>query len=153
MMLNLQDLYQELIIDHSRSPRHFGELPSPTHLAHGFNPLCGDELKIYLQIENNIIEAIQFTGVGCAISIASASLMAEHLQSKSLAQVYESFQLFHEMLTLSSTTDYAQLGKLMSFANVKQYPIRVKCATLAWQTLKAALEQSTEKVTTENDHE
>jgi len=136
-MSDLQDLYQEVIIDHSRRPRNFCECDTASHKADGYNPLCGDKLKLYLNIKNNIIESACFKGEGCAISTASASLMTEMLKGKTIEEADRLFEDFHHMVTEEGDTD--NLGKLEVLAGVRTFPMRVKCATLAWHTLRAAL--------------
>lgn len=147
-MLDIRDLYQEVIIDHNRSPRNFHTMDGATSCAEGYNPLCGDKLALYLNIENDVIVDASFTGEGCAISTASASMMTEALIGKTVAEVEAVFKQFHDMLTLDNS-DNQGLGKLTIFAGVKAYPARVKCATLAWHTLAAALKSSHEIATTE----
>ena len=144
----IDDLYQEIILDHSKKPRNFGHLESVSTHAEGFNPLCGDRLTLELLMEGDIVKDARFVGAGCAISVASASLMTETLKGKTRAEAEKLFERFHQLLT----TDAAKaddLGKLAVFSGVREYPTRVKCATLAWHTLKAALENSDQKVTTE----
>ncbi len=133
----LEDLYQELILDHNQHPHHYGELPAYTHTAHGHNPLCGDELDVYLILENNRIQNITFTGQGCAISKASASMMTDELLGKTLEEAQELFENFHELLTKEGATG-KKLQKAQVFAGVREFPIRVKCATLAWHTFQEA---------------
>jgi nitrogen fixation protein NifU and related proteins len=148
-MSDLRDLYQEVIIDHNRNPRNFSRLDNCTHEAEGFNPLCGDKLKLYLIIKNNRIEKINFEGSGCAISTASASLMTEHLLGKSVEEAEKIFKLFHDFMITEITVVDPLLGKLKVLAGVREYPARVKCATLAWHTLEAALHQEKAAVSTE----
>lgn len=152
-MNNLKELYQDLILDHSLHPKNYGQIAQPTHQAKGNNPLCGDDLTVFLNIDNNIIQDIGFTGSGCAISIASASLMTEQLKGKSLAQANTIFQAFHQLMTTERAGQNLEIGKLQVFENVKNYPMRIKCVTLAWHAFKAALEQSQSSITTENEHE
>lgn len=147
-MLDLRDLYQEVIIDHNRSPRNFHEMQQATNLAQGYNPLCGDKLNLFLKVNENTITEVSFTGVGCAISTASASLMTEVLIGKTLQEAHDTFEKFHTMLTTEEDPPF-DLGKLAIFAGVKAYPARVKCATLAWHTLQAALKNSQDVVSTE----
>lgn len=142
----LDDLYQELILDHYQHPHHFGVLESPTHHAHGANPLCGDELDVTLLIEDGRVKDIAFKGDGCAISKASASIMTDELIGKTLEEAGELFQDFHELLTIDGAGN--KLTKAKAFSGVKEFPARVKCATLAWHTFQAALGGS-ESVTTE----
>ncbi|MES2142298.1 MAG: SUF system NifU family Fe-S cluster assembly protein [Pseudomonadota bacterium] len=150
-MSDLRELYQEMILDHGRSPRNYAVMPHANRQAEGFNQLCGDRLTLYLNIENNIIKDISFTGSGCAISMASASLMAEALKGKTESEASVFFQNFHELLTTENKLTLANLDfkKLTVFSGVKAYPARVKCATLAWHTLLAAFAQKKESVSTE----
>lgn len=149
MFDDLDDLYQDLILDHNRSPRNFGRLDEPTHHAHGHNPLCGDSILLHLKIENGHISDISFSGDGCAISKASASMMTEAVKNKSIHDSEQLFSAFHTLITSDSKVDEIFLGKLASLKGVREFPIRVKCATLGWQTLKAALANSTAKISTE----
>mgnify|MGYP001118313238 CR=1 FL=1 len=150
-MASLEDLYQQLIVDHSRNPRNQGELPGATHRAEGYNPLCGDKVTLYLRLDRDRIEEVKFQGSGCAISTASASLLTEAVRGRTAAEAEELFEKFHRLVTgeALSTSERASLGKLAAFAGVSQFPIRVKCASLAWHTLRAALERSAEVVSTE----
>jgi len=151
-MFSLSDLYQQVIIDHTKAPRNFGKLDPCNHDAEGYNPLCGDQLHLYLQInDENIIEAIKFEGQGCSISTASASLMTESLKGKSVAEFEQLFEAFHHMATadLSETPDEDMLGKLAVLAGVKEFPSRIKCATLCWHTLKSAIDNAGEPARTE----
>lgn len=151
-MQNLRDLYQDLIVDHSRHPRNFHETPDANCFAEGVNPLCGDQLSLYLKLENNVIVAASFLGKGCAISVASASLMTEWLRGKTREDAETMFELFHDLLTQDATTKSEdKLGKLMVFAGVREYPTRVKCATLAWHALHAALHDESQPVSTEDE--
>lgn len=144
----LRELYQEVIIDHGRHPRSFGELEGATHKLDGFNPLCGDKLTLFMTINDDIIDAIQFNGSGCAISVASASLMCEALKGKTLSDARNMFSHFHAMIAENKDVDDS-LKKLAVLAGVKEYPARVKCATLAWHTLNASIEGQNEAVSTE----
>ena len=135
----LRALYQEVIIDHGRHPRNFGTLPEATHILEGYNPLCGDKLTLFLYINQNKIEKAMFGGTGCAISIASASLMLQQVLGKSIQEVQQLFQYFHAMVVDKHEPD-ACLGKLAIFEGVKEYPARVKCATLAWHAMLNAIE-------------
>lgn len=148
---NLRDLYQEVIIDHSRHPRNYCELATANHQAEGFNRLCGDQLTLYLDVDQNVIKNISFKGTGCAISTASASLMTECLKGKTQKEALDLFAAFHELLTAKQpSTDLPNLlGKLNVLAGVREFPARVKCATLAWHTLQAALNQNEGSVSTE----
>ncbi len=141
-MNDLRDIYQEVILDHYRKPRNFQALDTATQEAQGHNPLCGDRVSVYLVIEHGSVKDVTFQGAGCAISTASASLMTEAIKGKPIDEVHALFHRFHDMMTGGedgeSTVD---LGKLEALSGVRQIPIRVKCATLAWHTLKAALEK------------
>ncbi len=151
-MSELMDLYQEVILDHNRQPRNFGPLPDADHTAEGYNPLCGDRLKLYLTMDGDRVAEVRFEGSGCAISKASASLMTEMIVGKTAAQVEELFRGFHELLTGDPSVKAKaaqELGKLAVFEGVREYPIRVKCATLAWHTLQAAMKAEPEIVSTE----
>jgi nitrogen fixation protein NifU and related proteins len=138
---DLRDLYQEVILDHNRRPRNFGPLPESNRSAEGHNPLCGDRVTVHLRVEDGRVEGIRFQGSGCAISTASASLMTEALRGKSVEEAHALFHQFHHLLT-KGADDPTVLGKLAVFAGVREFPIRVKCATLAWHTLEAALAQT-----------
>jgi nitrogen fixation NifU-like protein len=146
-MSDLRDLYQEVILDHNRAPRNFGPLPSANRKAEGHNPLCGDRVKVFLHVEDGRIADIAFQGSGCAISTASASLMTEALKGKSVAEARSLFHGFHDLLTADGDAD--DLGKLAVFAGVREYPIRIKCATLAWHAVQAALDQQDHPISTE----
>jgi nitrogen fixation NifU-like protein len=140
-MNELQELYQQVIIDHGTKPRNSGEMLDCSHKADGFNPLCGDELSLYLKVDaNDVITAVKFTGEGCAISTASASLMSQFLKDKTVTQAKEAMSEFTDMVTKSPDANHENLGKLIILAGVNKYPSRVKCASLAWHTLLAALE-------------
>ncbi len=147
-MSDLHDLYQETIIDHSKRPRNKGALAEATHSAEGYNPLCGDRVRIQLKIEDGHVAGIGFEGAGCAISTASASLMTEALKGKTPAEAEKVFEKFHALLT-EERPAAADLGKLAVFSGVREYPMRVKCATLAWHTLRAALRGEGQPVSTE----
>jgi nitrogen fixation NifU-like protein len=160
-MSDLRELYQDLIIDHGRRPRHFGALEGANRTAEGVNPLCGDRLTVYLKLENSRIQDIRFSGAGCAISVASASLMAEQLKGKTKAEANVLFHKFHRLVTVehSRPNDTERealdrpldgaLGKLDVLAGVRAFPSRVKCATLAWHALQAALVNRAHPVSTE----
>lgn len=149
-MSELRELYQELIIDHGRRPRNFGELAQADFIHDGFNPLCGDKLRLFLKIENDVIQQAMFTGEGCAISMASASLMTELLRGKSMAQAEVIFNDFHQMITQGLNAELSEkLGKLIVLGGVVEFPARVKCATLAWHTMMAAMHGETSEVSTE----
>ena len=151
-MSELTDLYQEVILDHNKKPRNFGVLDSPDRQADGHNPLCGDQLRIFLQLDGNRVEDIRFEGSGCAISKASASLMTESVKGKTLDEAEEMFAGFRDLLTGDPATREAaspKLGKLAVFEGVREFPVRVKCATLAWHTLQAALQDDSTTASTE----
>ena len=148
-MSDLKDLYQEVILDHNRNPRNCYIMDGASYTADGHNPLCGDIVKVYLRIENGVIEEISFQGQGCAICTASTSLMTESVQGKSVEEAQGLFDEFHQMLTGVAEEQGVALGKLQVFEGVREYPVRVKCATLAWHTLNAAMEEKKEDVTTE----
>jgi nitrogen fixation NifU-like protein len=150
-MPDLRELYQEVILDHHKRPRNCRRPDDANKHADGFNPLCGDKVTVYARVEDGVVRDIAFQGTGCAISTASASMMTETLKGKSMAEVLEIFNRFHELVTgkTPADTDTSGLGKLAVFAGVREYPVRVKCATLAWHTMRAALEGSQETVATE----
>jgi nitrogen fixation NifU-like protein len=149
-MSDLRELYQEVILDHNRSPRNFGPLEDADLRADGHNPLCGDRLSIAVKVSDGVVTDVRFEGSGCAISKASASLMTEGIKGKTLDETEVLFDRFHRLVTdrTVSTVD-PELGKLAVFAGVRDYPARVKCAILAWHTLRAAMTESQEKVSTE----
>jgi nitrogen fixation NifU-like protein len=138
-MSELTDLYQEVILDHNRRPRNFHVLPQASHKAEGYNPLCGDRLTLYLTVDASVITDAAFQGAGCAISKASASMMTEALKGKTVAEAGALFQRFHRMVTTPPDQPVEEMGKLSSLAGVREFPVRVKCASLAWHTFKAAL--------------
>ncbi len=149
-MSELRDLYQDVILEHSKAPRNYRELPAANHKAEGFNPLCGDRFTIYVTTEGDSIRDITFQGSGCAISKASASMMTQSLKGKSTAEASKIFERFHNLVTgQQSSNGDAELGKLTVFSGVCEFPVRVKCATLAWHTLQAALEDKQEPISTE----
>jgi nitrogen fixation NifU-like protein len=144
----VHDLYQEIILDHSKRPRNFHSMEDATRQADGYNPLCGDKLKLYLKMDGDVVKDASFVGAGCAISTSSASLMTESVKGKTREEALALLEKFHELLT----TDVAvsnDLGKLVVFCGVREYPARVKCATLAWHTLRNALNDSAESASTE----
>jgi nitrogen fixation NifU-like protein len=149
MSFDLRELYQEVIIDHNRNPRNHHVMEDATAQSNGFNPLCGDKLTVYLKLDHNVIQDISFKGQGCAISQASASLMTEALLGKSLEEAEAFFQKIHHLLTEEGDDAPASIGKLAVLLGVKAYPARVKCATLAWHTLHAALHHDSSTVKTE----
>jgi len=151
-MFSLGDLYKEVIIDHTKAPRNFGKLEPCSHHAEGFNPLCGDQLEIFLKINaDNVIEDVKFEGQGCSISTASASLMTENLKGKNVSEFHDIFQAFHHMATadMDDEPDEEVLGKLAVLAGVKEFPSRIKCATLCWHTVKSAIEGKAQPARTE----
>jgi nitrogen fixation NifU-like protein len=149
-MSELSELYQQVILDHNKKPRNFRKLESANHFAEGFNPLCGDHLTVYLDLEDGAVKEIAFEGSGCAISKAAASMMTQAVKGKSREQAEELFTEFHLMVTgeLDEETQENKLGNLKIFAGVREFPVRVKCATLPWHTLHAALNNE-EHVSTE----
>ncbi len=151
-MGDLEDLYQETILDHKKSPQNFRVLDTPNRQAEGHNPLCGDKLNLYLDVDqDNRIRDISFQGEGCAISTASASLMTQAIKGKTQTEVEEIFARFHKLVTteIGQQVDIPDLGKLAVFSGVREYPMRVKCATLCWHTLRAALEGDEQPAKTE----
>ena len=150
-MSDLNDLYQELILDHNKSPRNCRAIEDADRKADGYNPLCGDRVTVFLKLEGNVVKEVTFEGSGCAISTASASLMTQSLKGQTLEEAKERFANFHGLVTGEpcETKERPGLGKLEVFSGVCQYPARVKCATLAWHTVNAALEDSHDTVTTE----
>jgi nitrogen fixation NifU-like protein len=148
-MSELRDLYQEVILDHGRNPRNFRHMDDATHQSVGFNPLCGDKLTLFLRYEDDVVEDASFQGSGCAISTASASLLTEIVRGKRREEVEQLLADFIQMLTGDAAADPQRIGKLAVFAGVRDFPIRVKCATLSWRTLEAALTESQDEVTTE----
>ena len=148
MSTELQELYQEVILDHNRRPRNFRAIDDGRK-AEGFNPLCGDRVTVYLTVENGVIKDASFQGSGCAISKASASLMTESVKGKTLEEAEALFERFQRMITAAPDTPIDSLGKLTVLAGVRQFPVRVKCASLAWHTLRSAVESRNEGVSTE----
>jgi nitrogen fixation protein NifU and related proteins len=148
-MSHLRDLYQEVIFEHYKAPRNHHALASANHVAHGHNRLCGDQVTVYLQVQDGVIADLSFEGAGCAISTASASLMTDALKGKTLGEAEHLFEAFHRMVTGGDAGPDPALGKLEVLAGVREFPARVKCATLAWHTLQAALKQRTAPVSTE----
>ena len=142
-MSDLSDLYQEVILDHNRRPRNFRTLEAPSHTAEGYNPLCGDRLHVFLRLEEGVVADVAFQGSGCAISKASASLMTDAIKGRPVAEVRDLFERFHRMVTTPPDQTVENLGKLSVLAGVREFPVRVKCASLAWHTLKAALDRET----------
>ena len=147
-MADLNDLYQEVILDHNKRPRNFRVIEGPSHHAEGFNPLCGDQLSLTLRVDGDTISDVAFQGSGCAISKASASLMTDAIKGKSVDEAQSLFQRFHSMVTTPPAQPVENMGKLSVLAGVREFPVRVKCASLAWHTLKAALDRK-ELISTE----
>ena len=150
-MTELRDLYQQIILDHNKNPRNFGKLPEANRMQEGHNPLCGDHLTIYLYVADERIADIRFEGSGCAISKASASLMTAALKGKHPDEAVALFEQFQQMVTAEpdAPVDHQALGKMAVFAGVREFPMRVKCATLAWHAAKAAIEQDPSPASTE----
>lgn len=148
MSSDLRDLYQEIIVDHSKRPRNFRALEHGRSVE-GFNPLCGDRITVYLDVANDKVDDVAFQGNGCAISTASASVMTESVKGKSTAEVHALFAKFHRLITQGEGADDPELGKLAVFAGVSEFPSRVKCATLPWHTLEAVVKGDVEKISTE----
>ena len=149
-MSDLRELYQEIILDHNRRPRNFGVPDQSNRTAKGHNPLCGDIVTVYLLLEEDVVKDIQFEGKGCAISIASASIMTELIIGKTEAEALELFQSFHDFVTGDDVAELAdELEELKALSGVRDYPMRVKCATLAWHSMAAALDGDGENVATE----
>ena len=148
--MDLKDLYRDVIVDHNRNPRNFGRLDAADAHADGHNPLCGDRLTVYVSLDGEHIREAKFEGAGCAISVASASLLTEAVKGKSRDEVKALFEDVHALLTRhDADVDIAKLGKLAALSGVREFPARVKCASLCWHTLNAALEHTTEPVSTE----
>ena len=150
-MSELRELYQSVILDHNKRPRNFREPEDANRVADGYNPLCGDKITVYLDLEDDVVMDVGFSGSGCAISMASASLMTQSIKGRKVDEVRHLFDGFHELVTSNSSEeiDSAELGKLAVFGGVREFPVRVKCATLAWHTLKSALDGSAEIAKTE----
>ena len=146
---SLRELYQEVILEHSKAPRNYRELPAANHKAEGFNPLCGDHFTLYLDLDGDTIRDIGFQGSGCAISKASASMMTQSVKGKSKHEAEKLFSEFHKLVTGQANGNHVDVGKLAAFSGVSEFPVRVKCATLAWHTLHAALEGKQDAVSTE----
>ncbi len=150
-MSELRELYQEVILDHNKRPRNFKALENANRKAEGYNPLCGDRLTVYLKVEGDVIRDVSFVGSGCAISKASASLMTDSLKGRTVAEMTDLFERFHQLVTSppDAPSNTERLGKLAVFSGVREFPVRVKCASLAWHTAKAALAAKDEVVSTE----
>jgi nitrogen fixation NifU-like protein len=152
-MDDLRELYQEVILDHNKNPRNFRVMEDATHVSEGRNPLCGDHYTIYLKIEDEILRDISFYGAGCAISKASASIMTAELIGKKIKDAQELFHLFHKIVTgeINVADSFDRLGKIAAFSGVAEFPVRVKCATLAWHAMHAALVDDKKFVSTEGN--
>jgi nitrogen fixation NifU-like protein len=148
-MSELSELYQQVILDHNKKPRNFREMENANRKSEGFNPLCGDQITLYVYLDGDVISDVSFQGSGCAISKASASLMTDSVKGKTRKEAEDLFEKMHRMLTEDGEADSEALGKLVAFEGVRQFPIRVKCASLAWHTLNAALQEKKEAVSTE----
>jgi nitrogen fixation protein NifU and related proteins len=148
-MSELRELYQEVILEHSKKPRNYRALETANHKAEGYNPLCGDHFTVYVDLQDGAIKDIGFQGSGCAISKASASMMTQSLKGKTTAEAEALFTKFHDVVTGHAEGNQENLGKLAVFAGVSEFPLRVKCATLAWHTVRAALHGEQEAVSTE----
>ena len=148
-MAGLRDLYQEVILEHSKVPRNYREMADADHKAEGFNPLCGDRFTVYMHLDGDTIRDISFQGSGCAISKASASMMTQMLKGKTREEAEKLFGKFHDLVTGHAHPSQEEMGKLAVFSGVSEFPARVKCATLAWHTLQAALEGEQDAVSTE----
>jgi nitrogen fixation protein NifU and related proteins len=150
-MSDLRELYQQVILDHYKRPRNFGKLENATCHADGHNPLCGDKVTVYVKLDGDVVADVHFEGSGCAISTASASMMTEYVKGKTRAEAEAIFQVFHDLLTTEPdpSKPEPELGKLAVFAGVREFPMRVKCATLVWHTMHAALDGSGNTVSTE----
>jgi nitrogen fixation NifU-like protein len=151
MDAELKELYQQVILDHNKSPRNFGKLEHANHSAEGYNPLCGDKVNVYIQMENDVVKDISFQSSGCAISRASASLMSSALKGKTREEAEKIFNQFHDLIIgkMDEEKSFEELGKLAVFSGVKDFPSRAKCATLPWHTMLNALHEKDDKVSTE----
>jgi nitrogen fixation NifU-like protein len=147
--MDLKDLYRDVILDHNKRPRNFGRLESPDAHADGHNPLCGDRLSLFVRLNGDRVEDLRFEGKGCAISTASASLMTEAVKGKDKAAIHELFSKVHSLLTQQEALPDPSLGKLAALSGVREFPARVKCASLCWHTLNAALDRGASTVSTE----
>jgi nitrogen fixation NifU-like protein len=148
--MDLKDLYRDVIVDHNRNPRNFREMPEADRRADGYNPLCGDKLTVFVKLDGDRISDVSFHGTGCAISVASASLLTESVKGRTVSEAEKLFSSMHDLLTRDDApVDVASLGKLGALSGVREFPARVKCASLCWHTLEAALHQQDEPVKTE----
>jgi len=150
-MSELRDLYQEVILDHSKRPRNFRAMPEADRQAEGYNPLCGDRETVFVDMDGDVVKDVSFQGAGCAISTASASMMTESVKGRTRAEAEKLFARFHELIVGKGDGESPELGKLAVFSGVREYPVRVKCATLPWHTLKAALAENGATVSTETE--
>lgn len=150
-MYDIEELYQEIILDHSRNPRNFGKLDSANKTAEGYNPLCGDQITLYIELEDKLINKIKFSGSGCAISKASASLMTEAINEKTKSEAIIIFNNFRQMITKATDKNFDSdiLGDLEILKGVSEFPARIKCATLSWHTLKSILDNNNQEISTE----
>ncbi|MYC36692.1 MAG: SUF system NifU family Fe-S cluster assembly protein [Chloroflexi bacterium] len=149
-MSGLSDLYQEILLEHNSKPRNFRKVEDASATAEGYNPLCGDQITLYLKVVDNVVEDVGFQGVGCAISRASASMMTQSIKGRSLDDAHVIFDAFHNMITHPhEEPDYDTLGDLETLSGVNEYPTRIKCAVLAWHTMRSALNDDGQTVTTE----
>lgn len=147
--MDLKDLYRDVILDHNRNPRNFGALAPPAPHARGHNPLCGDQLTVYVELDGDVLKDVRFQGKGCAISVASASLMSEAVRGRRREDVAHLFEQVHDLLTRQDATAPPEIGKLAALSGVREFPARVKCASLCWHTLNAALDGAAAPVSTE----
>ena len=150
-MYDIEELYKEIILDHSRNPRNFGKLDSANKTAEGYNPLCGDQITLYIELEDKLINKIKFSGSGCAISKASASLMTEAINEKTKSEAIIIFNNFRQMITKATDKNFDSdiLGDLEILKGVSEFPARIKCATLSWHTLKSILDNNNQEISTE----
>ena len=149
-MSGLSDLYQEILLEHNSKPRNFRKVEEANQTSEGYNPLCGDQITLYLKVVDGVIDDVGFQGSGCAISRASASMMTQNIKGQSVERAQEIFDAFHHMITEpGSELDYDTLGDLETLSGINEYPTRIKCAVLAWHTMKAALAGESNEVTTE----
>lgn len=148
-MNDIQDLYREVILDHNRHPRNFGEIEDADRVIEGVNPLCGDKMTLYVKLDGDLVSDVRFKGTGCAISVASSSLMTERVKGSSVGETLALFEKVHDMLTGSSGEPEPEMDKLAALAGVREFPSRVKCASLAWHALNAALTGADRKISTE----
>jgi len=150
-MDDLQELYQQVILDHNKNPKNYGKLENANRTAQGYNPLCGDRVQLFLQVEGDVIKDIRFAGSGCAISKASASIMTTELKGKTISQAEEAFKKFQNLLTsdIHQHVEADNFGKLAVFSGVREFPMRIKCASLSWHAMMSALQQKEQEVSTE----